>query len=245
MEIGEKKITWIKWKKSMARKEDGGLGIGSLYGFNRALLYKWKWRFRTAPDALWVKIIKSLFGHDGGLLVYKYTGNSNSIWVNILKASKELESKNVGLDALVKKQIGDGMDTKFWEDLWIGECTLKEKFPRNFRLDTKMNALVKDQINLSLDLVWLRRRPRGGLNQISGINFYPCSVLVPYPYKKIGGTPTRWSKDVPIKINVFIWKLLFDKPPTRDNLEKKGLDVPSTLCGICDDVSERLLATFS
>ncbi|GKF29167.1 hypothetical protein Tco_0095509 [Tanacetum coccineum] len=91
MEIGEKKITWIKWKKSMARKEDGGLGIGSLYGFNRALRYKWKWQFRTAPDALWVKIIKSLFGHDGGLLAYKYTGNSNSIWVNILKASKELE----------------------------------------------------------------------------------------------------------------------------------------------------------
>ncbi|GKA16393.1 RNA-directed DNA polymerase, eukaryota [Tanacetum coccineum] len=37
----------------------------------------------------------------------------------------------------------------------------------------------------------------------------------------IDSTPTRWSKDVPIKINVFIWKLLFDKLPTRDNLEKK------------------------
>ncbi|PWA46631.1 RNA-directed DNA polymerase, eukaryota [Artemisia annua] len=54
----------------------------------------------------------------------------------------------------------------------------------------------------------------------------------------IDNTPTRWSKDVPIKINVFIWKLLLDKLPTRDNLEEKGLDVPSSLCGVCDHVTE-------
>ncbi|GJR89496.1 retrovirus-related pol polyprotein from transposon TNT 1-94 [Tanacetum coccineum] len=100
MEMGEKKLTWINWKKTMARKEDGGLGIGSLYGFNMALLYKWKWRFRTTPDALWVKIIKNIFGHDGGLLAS--------------------------------------------------------------RLDTKMNAMVNARINLSLESVCLRRRPRGG-----------------------------------------------------------------------------------
>ena len=49
-EKDEKKLTLIKWKKSMASKKYGGLGIGSLYRFNRALLYKWKRRFRTTPD---------------------------------------------------------------------------------------------------------------------------------------------------------------------------------------------------
>ena len=39
-ETDEKKLTWIKWKKSMASKKYGGLRIGSPYGFNRALLYK-------------------------------------------------------------------------------------------------------------------------------------------------------------------------------------------------------------
>ncbi|GJU08211.1 RNA-directed DNA polymerase, eukaryota [Tanacetum coccineum] len=202
MEIGEKKITWIKWKKSMARKEDGGLGIGSLYGFNRALRYKWKWQFRTAPDALWVKIIKSLFGHDGGLLAYKYTGNSNSIWVNILKASKELESKNVGLDALVKKQIGDGGYKILGRHCWIGE-------------------------------LWVWAGDGTGVFTVASER-----SIIDTRFLVIDSTPTRWSKDVPIKINVFIWKLLFDKLPTHDNLEKKGLDVPSTLCGICDDVTE-------
>ncbi|GKB09856.1 RNA-directed DNA polymerase, eukaryota [Tanacetum coccineum] len=34
------------------------------------------------------------------------------------------------------------------------------------------------------------------------------------------------------------FSLLHRKLPIRDNLEKKGLDIPSTLCGICDDVAE-------
>ncbi|GJT30670.1 RNA-directed DNA polymerase, eukaryota [Tanacetum coccineum] len=144
------------------QKKDGGLGIGSLFSFNRALLYKWKWRFRTMSDVLWVKIIKSIFGHDGGMLAPAFTANSNSIWINMLKASKDLDSKNVSLDGLVKKRIGDGMNMKFWEDVWIGECKLKEKFPRIFRLDTETNAMVNDRIVLSLDSSWLRRRPRGG-----------------------------------------------------------------------------------
>lgn len=38
----EKKLTWVKWKKVLASKKDGGLGVGSLYASNRALLYKWK-----------------------------------------------------------------------------------------------------------------------------------------------------------------------------------------------------------
>ncbi|PWA97103.1 RNA-directed DNA polymerase, eukaryota [Artemisia annua] len=186
--------------------------------------------------------------------------------VNILKASKELDAKNVSLDALVKKRIGDGTDTMFWKDMWIGECPLKEKFPRIFRLDAEPNAKVKDRILLSLDSVWLRRHLRGGaefeqwnhlltllgsctlspqkdrwvssgdgtgvFTVASGRNIIDMGTLV------IDNTPTRWSKDVLIKINVFIWKLLLDKLLTRDNLEEKGLDVPSSLCGICDDVTE-------
>ncbi|GKC22928.1 RNA-directed DNA polymerase, eukaryota [Tanacetum coccineum] len=156
------RLTLLKSVLVYRQKKDGGLGIGSLFSFNRALLYKWKWRFRTMSDVLWVKIIKSIFGHDGGMLAPAFTANSNSIWINMLKASKDLDSKNVSLDGLVKKRIGDGMNMKFWEDVWIGECKLKEKFPRIFRLDTETNAMVNDRIVLSLDSSWLRRRPRGG-----------------------------------------------------------------------------------
>nr|GFC12621.1 RNA-directed DNA polymerase, eukaryota, reverse transcriptase zinc-binding domain protein [Tanacetum cinerariifolium] len=40
-DLDEKKMTWVKWKKCLASKELGGLGIGSIYGLNLGLLFKW------------------------------------------------------------------------------------------------------------------------------------------------------------------------------------------------------------
>ena len=42
-----KKSIWVKWSKVLASKEKGGLGVSNLYALNRALLFKWVWRFRT------------------------------------------------------------------------------------------------------------------------------------------------------------------------------------------------------
>ncbi|XP_071695278.1 uncharacterized protein [Rutidosis leptorrhynchoides] len=50
--------------------EGGGLNIGSLKAKNLALLAKWWWRFHVEKDALWVKIIQSLFGKDGGWVIF-------------------------------------------------------------------------------------------------------------------------------------------------------------------------------
>ncbi|GJX96283.1 putative RNA-directed DNA polymerase [Tanacetum coccineum] len=46
-------------------------------------------------------------------------------------------------------------------------------------------------------------------------------------------TPTRWSKVLPIKLNVFMWCMLLNKLPTRSNLAIRGLDVPCSLCSNC------------
>nr|GEU87972.1 RNA-directed DNA polymerase, eukaryota [Tanacetum cinerariifolium] len=45
--------------------------------------------------------------------------------------------------------------------------------------------------------------------------------------------PTRWIKIVPIKINVFAWKVRFDRLSTRINLSLRGIDLPSIICPIC------------
>ncbi|GKB50498.1 hypothetical protein Tco_0901251, partial [Tanacetum coccineum] len=43
----------------------GGLGISSFYALNRALLFKWVWRFHTQSSSLWAKVIKGIHGIDG------------------------------------------------------------------------------------------------------------------------------------------------------------------------------------
>ncbi|GJZ86898.1 RNA-directed DNA polymerase, eukaryota [Tanacetum coccineum] len=44
---------------------------------------------------------------------------------------------------------------------------------------------------------------------------------------------TRWVKVMPIKINVFAWRVHWDKLPTRLNLSLKGIDISTIVCPLC------------
>ena len=44
---------------------------------------------------------------------------------------------------------------------------------------------------------------------------------------------TRWIKVVPIKINMFAWRVCVDKLPTRLNISLRGVDIPFILCHLC------------
>ncbi|GJS96189.1 RNA-directed DNA polymerase, eukaryota, reverse transcriptase zinc-binding domain protein [Tanacetum coccineum] len=46
---------------------------------------------------------------------------------------------------------------------------------------------------------------------------------------------TRWNRSIPIKVNVFLWRLKLNRLPTRVNLDRKGIDIGSILCPICHD----------
>ncbi|GKC50828.1 RNA-directed DNA polymerase, eukaryota [Tanacetum coccineum] len=49
-----------------------------------------------------------------------------------------------------------------------------------------------------------------------------------------GGFETRWNRLLPKKINIFIWRVLRDRLPSRWNLSRKGVDVVSLSCPVCD-----------
>nr|GEY61709.1 RNA-directed DNA polymerase, eukaryota [Tanacetum cinerariifolium] len=48
------------------------------------------------------------------------------------------------------------------------------------------------------------------------------------------GMETRWNRFLPKKINIFIWRALRYRLPTRWNLSRKGIDVDSLSCPVCD-----------
>ena len=52
----------VQWKLVARAKIKGGLGIGRLKEKNKALLFKWLWRFPLEQESMWVKIITSKFG---------------------------------------------------------------------------------------------------------------------------------------------------------------------------------------
>ncbi|GJS77770.1 RNA-directed DNA polymerase, eukaryota [Tanacetum coccineum] len=54
-------------------------------------------------------------------------------------------------------------------------------------------------------------------------------------------TPTRWVKFIPIKLNIFAWKVSLNRLPTRLNLVRRGVSVASvSWAQLCLVVSEDL-----
>ncbi|GJZ96350.1 zinc finger, CCHC-type containing protein [Tanacetum coccineum] len=52
--------------------------------------------------------------------------------------------------------------------------------------------------------------------------------------------PSRWVKQIPIKVNVLAWKISMDRLPTRVNLHRRGVQVSPISCPICCEALENL-----
>ncbi|GKA70432.1 hypothetical protein Tco_0776571 [Tanacetum coccineum] len=156
----DKKMTWVSWDKVLANKKNGGLGVNSFFAMNRALLFKWVWRFKIHKEVLWVKVVKSIHRDYGGL---ENLGgiNRSSTWLECLKSVDQLKKKRVDLMSFVHKEVGDGKDTLFWLDPWLEDGPFKCKFPRVYALEENKHVSVGDKLNMGLSAS-LRRFPRGG-----------------------------------------------------------------------------------
>ncbi|GKG41863.1 hypothetical protein Tco_0473614, partial [Tanacetum coccineum] len=88
-----------------ASKEKGGLGVSSFYALNRALLFKWGWRFCTQQSALWTKIIKGIHGEDGKIDKH-VRSHHPSLWLDIVKEVHHILRQGTDLMGFIR----------FWED---------------------------------------------------------------------------------------------------------------------------------
>ncbi|GJX47708.1 hypothetical protein Tco_0272898 [Tanacetum coccineum] len=143
--MDEKRISWIAWDKAISPISKGGLGIGDLKSSNLAMLSKWWWRFHTEDQDLWCQVIRLIHGIYGGLHDIPSIKSKSGMWFRIAKIKDDLLKVNINLPSIFKKRIGNGCDTLFWHDNWLGGSNLKATFARLFRLETEPSCLVRDQ----------------------------------------------------------------------------------------------------
>ncbi|GKB29202.1 RNA-directed DNA polymerase, eukaryota [Tanacetum coccineum] len=260
-DLDSKRSIWVSWNKVLTSKEKGGLGVSSLFALNRALMFKWVWRFFNQSDSLWVRVIHAIHGVDGRIGRAGNVGHT-SIWCDIIKEMDRLASHGIDLISMMHKKIGNGSNTSFWKDRWRGEQRLKEVFPRIYALEVNKHISVAfkfEQTSLSSSL---RRMPRSGieseqwdhlLDSLEGVMLSPSedrwswdlngsgefSVASARRYIDNNRLPdisskTRWIKEVPIKVNVHAWKVRINGLPTRWNISRRGIDIPSILCPLCE-----------
>ena len=123
---------------------EGGLGIRNVRKFNKALLGKWLWRYAHEEDAWWRSV-----------LVAKY-GSIQGGW----RSRAITESHGVGLWKFIcmgwrnfkwhfRFDPGVGSKISFWEDIWCGESSLKDRFPGLFSIARFKEASIADNVECS------------------------------------------------------------------------------------------------
>nr|GEV62277.1 RNA-directed DNA polymerase, eukaryota, reverse transcriptase zinc-binding domain protein [Tanacetum cinerariifolium] len=182
-----------------------------------------------------------------------------SSWQDVILAIHSLQSKGINLMDFIQKKAGNGENTSFWDDSWLGEVALKVLYKRLEMC--KSISVAEKMVHPSLSHSF-RRMPRGGVEQenyvllcskvvdlvLPNISDRWCwslegsqEFLVKFSRILIDNTilpkaevPTRWLKVVPIKVNVHAWRVCLEKLPTRANLSLRGMDIPSIACPLCN-----------
>nr|GEZ65918.1 RNA-directed DNA polymerase, eukaryota, reverse transcriptase zinc-binding domain protein [Tanacetum cinerariifolium] len=139
-----KKLIWIKWAYVLSSFEKKGLNIGSLKSFNLTLLQKWRWRWFSFPNALWVKVIKATHGQEGGFDTYGC--KFNGIWARIVSSSNFLHLNNIISLNSFHFKAGCCTRIRFWKDIWIGGSPLNIRYNRHYRLELNKDSLIIDRI---------------------------------------------------------------------------------------------------
>nr|GEW12565.1 RNA-directed DNA polymerase, eukaryota, reverse transcriptase zinc-binding domain protein [Tanacetum cinerariifolium] len=172
--------------------------------------------------------------------------------------SSESGGSNVALGALFFPRLTISNQK---DDIWCGQQPLKEVFPRIYSLDTDKGCFIANRVGLYNWNLVLRRTPRGGaesaqfnslketigniiltdqhdswrwsLDVSKGFSVASVRQLVDSHILVMGNEATRWNRSLPIKVNVFLWRLKLNKLPSRVNLDRIGIEISSLLCPLC------------
>ncbi|GJT28707.1 RNA-directed DNA polymerase, eukaryota, partial [Tanacetum coccineum] len=203
-EIGSNKATWVKWEKVLTAKDKGGLGVASLYALNRGLLVKWFWRFYNQETSLWKKVIQAIHGRDGN--VHSINKSAvHSCWTTIVKEIRRLGSDN-----------------------WYHGGILKDIYPRLYALENRKDITVSSKLADPHLNTSFRRDIRGGceMEQFQMlVDLVDLLITICLPLEERVGYGTEGSSEFFVTVNAL---------PTRYNLSRRGMDIQSLSCPMCD-----------
>ena len=150
-----KKLFNVSWATVTLPKSIEGLGIGSLRDKNKALLYKWLWRFGSEESSLWKEVIKFIHNTNcSSLMTQAPLTGAGSTWTRMVNHCV----KDNRLQDIVSHQsmvlIGNGKRTVFWLDTWIDNYCLVDCFPNLFHLSNDKDASI-DKMGMWDGFEWI------------------------------------------------------------------------------------------
>jgi len=142
---GGQKACWVNWRKVCQPRSKGGLGARDVKMVNLSLLAKWKWCLLQKNQPLWKRVLVDKYGdHVGGFTPgegVRWPRFTSLWWRNLM--SLEVDGGINWFTNTVRKKLGNGSNTRFWKDRWVGEMPLLQLFPRLFSISNQKEAKVR------------------------------------------------------------------------------------------------------
>ncbi|XP_022040184.1 uncharacterized protein LOC110942726 [Helianthus annuus] len=125
----------------------GGLGISRMVDVNLALLAKWAWRFSLEVNSKWRGIIEAIHGGRGLWSFLPVKRSIPGCWKSIVNVLDKVRLPDKSLHQMIKGTVGVGNGTvvRYWFDIWIGDVTLKNRWPCLYSLDRNKGCRVMDR----------------------------------------------------------------------------------------------------
>jgi hypothetical protein len=155
---GRKKLSWVKWKVVCKDKKKGGLGVRDLEVVNLSLLSKWRWRLLNREDlALWKEVLVAKYGlhilNNVNLSMEVSPYFESLWWKDICSLEGWVDSTN-WLEDVIVRRLGNGMHTRFWKDVWIGDSPLCIRFPWLYSISLQKIEYVDVLLNVDGERRW-------------------------------------------------------------------------------------------
>ncbi|KAJ1416724.1 Ribonuclease H-like superfamily [Sesbania bispinosa] len=258
---GDAGVHWRAWNVLTKSKKDGGLGFKEFSTMNLAHLAKQAWRIINNPEALWVRILKSIYFPNNSFLQVKKKYGGSWIWSSLMEGRDFAKRNGQWL-------IANGRDIHLWEDSWLWSKETLQQYSTGG--DLRVADILNDADHtwdhqvLSTNLpsqvaikarqtpiAWFQQRDKfywpfskdGNYTIKSGYQVArsepPNRNLKDSPSLQIPQTlwKTIWHLKVPQKIKFFLWRACTNALPVAANLARRNIPIPS-ICPICNDAEE-------
>ena len=141
---GSRGISLIKWKDMCQPLKNGGCGLLNLETQNKAFIAKLIFQLHSQQDAFWVRILTGKYGLGGGT---RPMTSISPFWRNLQGLWQETSFH-------VKQNPGDGSNTLFWDDYWVGEQGPLKHLAFSPISESDMSKTVKDYLDCNGNWQW-------------------------------------------------------------------------------------------
>ncbi|CAL1352861.1 unnamed protein product [Linum trigynum] len=262
--VVKRTIHWRAGNVLYAPKDEGGLGFRPFHTFNMALLAKQAWRVLLNKDALWVRVLKSIYFPNSDFLNAKKGSKASWIWSSICEAKTWMRQGII-------RVIGNGRSSRIFHDPWRFDRAGRllpfewndnetvdswiEEVSREWKFDILANFLSPNELRqvaavpigpASLEDFWAWRfNEKGDFTVKSAYIHFHNNTRHPNGQAEALSDVSKkrwkwlWSLSIPPKLKFFIWNVVRRALASKENLFARKCS-QSKACPLCGCASETI-----